>query len=81
MTTQEILRQKVPGFRFNLGFSGFYFHHGNNEEDEGDTAIVENADKFWWFDHTWRHEKPHLCISLQQLVYDFKKNLEFAKVT
>ena len=80
LSTQESLQKIVPGFTFNLGFSGYYFLHGNNEEDEGDKALVENANKFWWFDHTWKHEKPHKQTSLKQLVYNFRKNLDFAKV-
>ena len=70
----------MPGFKFNLGFSSYYFLHGDDEEDGGDNALVENADKFWWFDHTWKHVKPHKSTSLKQLIYEFKKNLEFAKV-
>ena len=37
---QERLRKKVPGFTFNLGFSGFYFLNGTPEEKLGDQAIV-----------------------------------------
>jgi len=30
----------VPGFKFNLGFSGKYFHRGTWEENEGDDTIL-----------------------------------------
>ena len=34
--TQEI----IPHFSLNLGFSGFYFQKGNNEENKGDLKII-----------------------------------------
>lgn len=30
----------VPGFKFNLGFSGKYFHHGTAEENLGDDLLL-----------------------------------------
>lgn len=30
----------VPGFKFNLGYSGKYFHHGTEEENLGDDLIL-----------------------------------------
>lgn len=38
--TQERIRELVPGFKFNLGFSGKYFHRGTWEENEGDDTIL-----------------------------------------
>lgn len=38
--TQERIRKLVPGFKFNLGFSGKYFHRGTWEENEGDDTIL-----------------------------------------
>lgn len=38
--TQERVQQTVPGFRFNLGFSGKYFHHGTFEENLGDDMLL-----------------------------------------
>ena len=80
ISVQEKLQEWVPGFHFNLGFSGGYFLHGNDEEDEGDWELVKNADKFWWFSHMWLHQKAHTRNTLEEMVEDLKKNLEFAKV-
>ena len=80
LDAQKKLRQKVPGFRFNMGFSGAFFLDGDDEEDEGDWALIKNAHSFWWFSHMWGHMKPHEIKALNDLVYDMKINWEFAKV-
>ena len=80
ISVQKKLQERVPGFHFNLGFSGGYFLHGNDEEDKGDWELIKNADKFWWFSHMWRHQKAHERNTLEELVEDLKWNLEFAKV-
>lgn len=80
ISVQKKLQERVPGFRFNLGFSGGYFLHGSDEEDEGDWELVKNADKFWWFGHMWLHKKAHTRDNLEELVEHLKLNLEFAKV-
>lgn len=49
LSTQARIRHYVPGFKFNLGFSGKYFHHGIDEENKGDDMILENVDKFMWY--------------------------------
>ena len=46
LATQQRIQALVPGFRFNLGFSGKYFHHGTAEENLGDDMILENVDRF-----------------------------------
>ena len=81
ISVQNKLQERVPGFHFNLGYSGGYFLHGNDEEDEGDRELVRNADKFWWFSHMWLHKKAHERNTLEELVEDLKMNLEFAKVS
>ena len=81
ISVQNKLQERVPGFHFNLGYSGGYFLHGNDEEDEGDRELVKNADKFWWFSHMWLHKKAHERNTLEELVEDLKMNLEFAKVS
>ncbi|KAK0426203.1 hypothetical protein QR680_009582 [Steinernema hermaphroditum] len=53
--TQEELRSHVRNFTFTLGFSGFYFRNGDDDEDKGDELLVEWARKFFWFPHMWRH--------------------------
>jgi heparan sulfate N-deacetylase/N-sulfotransferase NDST2 len=78
LATQNRIRHYVPGFRFNLGFSGKYFHHGTGEENKGDDMILENADKFMWFSHMWNHQQPHLYDNLTQLELDMNQNREFA---
>ena len=49
LATQDKLRQLVPGFRFNLGFSGKYFHYGNEEENSGDDLLLG----VWFLDSCW----------------------------
>jgi len=38
--TQNRLQNYIDGFRFNLGFSGKFFHHGSPEENQGDDALI-----------------------------------------
>ena len=57
---QEGVGSYVPGFTFNLGFSGGLFSHGDPLEVEGSKEIVRVAEKFWWFEHMYKHQKPHL---------------------
>lgn len=40
LASQARIQQMVPGFHFNLGFSGKYFHHGTPEENQGDNTIL-----------------------------------------
>lgn len=42
---QTRLRQQVDGFHFMLGFSGWYYQHGNEEENEGDRMLLGNFDQ------------------------------------
>jgi len=37
---QRRLSRLVDGFHFMLGFSGWYFQHGNDEENEGDKMLL-----------------------------------------
>lgn len=77
---QRALQKVVPGFKFNLGFSGKYFQHGSVEENKGDLEIIKNASEFRWFDHTWSHKQPHLLNNLQDMKYQIILNMQFAKV-
>ena len=77
--SQSRLREKVPGFTFNLGFSGYYFRSGTPEENAGDKALVDNAAKFWWFPHMWRHSQPHKFSSSEELRQQMLLNKHFAK--
>lgn len=79
LATQQRIQTMVPGFRFNLGFSGKYYQHGDAEEDKGDDLILENIDKFSWFSHMWNHQQPHLYENESQLIADMILNKNFAK--
>lgn len=48
LASQAALQRLVPGFRFNLGFSAKYFHHGTTLENSGDDALLRNRDHFTW---------------------------------
>ena len=79
ISAQKSFRQLVPGFTFNLGYCGYYFRHGQKDEVAGDELLLANADKFWWFGHTYHHIQPHL-VSPDDLRTMMEKNLAFAKV-
>lgn len=49
LITQQRIQALVPGFKFNLGFSGKYFHHGTSEENLGDDMLLENVDRYIYF--------------------------------
>lgn len=78
LNTQQRIQELVPGFKFNLGFSGKYFHHGTSEENLGDDMILENVGKFTWFSHMWNHQQPHLYENQTQLEYEMNLNRNFA---
>uniref|UniRef100_A0A914HA25 [heparan sulfate]-glucosamine N-sulfotransferase n=1 Tax=Globodera rostochiensis TaxID=31243 RepID=A0A914HA25_GLORO len=56
---QDELREHIANFSFTLGFSGYFFRHGDSSEIRGDEILVSNANKFHWFPHMWRHNHPH----------------------
>lgn len=78
ISVQERLSQKITGFKFNLGFSGRSFRQGDDEEDEGDNALIAHAGKFTWFGHLYDHEQPHKH-TYSEIVISLNKNEEFAK--
>ena len=45
----------VPGFRYNLGFSGstYQMNASSDEEKQADSLLIENRYQFWWFPHMW----------------------------
>ncbi|GMR48136.1 hypothetical protein PMAYCL1PPCAC_18331, partial [Pristionchus mayeri] len=55
---QERLRLHISNFSFLLGYSGAYFLHGDDLEDDGDRKLLQNAGKFVWFPHMWKHNHP-----------------------
>lgn len=76
---QQRLRKVIPGFRFNLGFSGKFYHKGTSEENRGDDLLIALAQDFWWFGHMWSHSQPHLFDNLTALEIEMRLNREFAK--
>lgn len=79
IATQQRIESIVPGFKFNLGFSGKYFHHGNREENLGDDMLLRNVKHFNWFSHMWNHQQPHLYDNLTTLISEMQLNKEFAR--
>lgn len=76
--TQERLRQIVDGFQFLLGFSGWYYQHGTEEENEGDRMLIKYKNLFLWFPHMWRHEQPHKFTE-EELQKTMQLNHQFAE--
>ena len=66
-------------FKFNLGFSGKYYRHGNKAENLGDELLVNQADEFTWFCHFWSHAKAHLFNTTKAIEDELLKNLDFAR--
>ncbi|XP_035228174.1 bifunctional heparan sulfate N-deacetylase/N-sulfotransferase-like [Stegodyphus dumicola] len=80
LNAQNRIKRTIPGFRFNLGFSGKFYHKGTDEENLGDDMLTEHAEEFWWFCHMWSHSQPHLFENITALEMEMKLNREFAKV-
>ena len=81
MSVQNNIRKRVPGFRFNLGYSGDFFLRGDDEEDKGDWELLKRAENFWWFSHMWSHTKPHTFNNMDELKEQLLLNVEFAEVS
>ena len=45
ITTQNNLRSKVPGFTFNLGYAGYFYDKGLDEEVKGKNIVTMNFTK------------------------------------
>ena len=71
----------MRGFQFNLGMSGKYFQHGNDEENEGDMELIKNASQFRWFCHTWAHKQPHQVDNVEDMKQQSFLNMKFAEVS
>ncbi|XP_034655350.1 bifunctional heparan sulfate N-deacetylase/N-sulfotransferase [Drosophila subobscura] len=78
VATQKNIAAMVPGFKFNLGFSGKYYHHGTREENLGDDFLLQNVQEFNWFSHMWKHQQPHLYDNLTLLMAEMHLNYAFA---
>ncbi|XP_064458636.1 bifunctional heparan sulfate N-deacetylase/N-sulfotransferase-like [Ornithodoros turicata] len=79
LAAQARFQKLIHGFRFNLGFSGKYFHRGSREENRGDDMLLSYAHEFWWFCHMWSHTQPHLYDNVTQMENEMRLNKEFAK--
>ncbi|XP_055782585.1 bifunctional heparan sulfate N-deacetylase/N-sulfotransferase 1-like isoform X1 [Salvelinus fontinalis] len=79
LETQRALRNNVPNFTFNLGFSGKFFHAGSDEEDLGDDLLLSYVKEFWWFPHMWSHMQPHLFHNQSVLAEQMLLNKRFAR--
>lgn len=79
LDAQRRLQQVVPGFKFNLGFSGKFFKKGTYEENSGDDLLLKHANEFWWFCHMWSHSQPHLFGNISSLETEMQLNKEFAR--
>lgn len=80
LQTQKFLQRKIPGFQFQIGFSGKGYGRGSEAEDEGDDELVAHASSFSWFCHMWDHEQAHKFDNLTILTNLMEKNKRFAKV-
>ena len=62
LASQNTLSKLIPGFRYNLGFSGgsFKLKSSTEEEKKADSLLIENRHQFWWFPHMWTHLQPHI---------------------
>ncbi|XP_042891362.1 bifunctional heparan sulfate N-deacetylase/N-sulfotransferase-like isoform X2 [Penaeus japonicus] len=77
LESQKRLQEMVPGWKFNLGFSGKYYQHGYPEENMGDRKLLEHVDDFWWFGHMWGHTQPHK-LTPAGLEAQMQRNKQFA---
>ncbi|XP_062846559.1 bifunctional heparan sulfate N-deacetylase/N-sulfotransferase 1 [Trichomycterus rosablanca] len=77
--TQNELRQSIPNFTFNLGFSGKFYHAGTDEEDQGDDLLLSYGKEFWWFPHMWSHMQPHRFHNQSVLAEQMLLNRRFAE--
>ncbi|KAL4239231.1 Bifunctional heparan sulfate N-deacetylase/N-sulfotransferase 1 [Mactra antiquata] len=75
---QGRLQKQIDGFRYMLGFSGWYYQHGTDEENVGDEYLLKYKDHFNWFPHMWRHEQPHKFTE-EELRKNMFLNYQFAQ--
>uniref|UniRef100_A0A914EN07 Heparan sulphate-N-deacetylase domain-containing protein n=1 Tax=Acrobeloides nanus TaxID=290746 RepID=A0A914EN07_9BILA len=78
--SQNELRDYIQDFHYNLGFSGYFFRHGDELENAGDEELVAFADRFLWFPHMWRHNHAHE-FSISYLLALMSQNKLFAENT
>ena len=79
LDSQKTLERLVPGFKYNLGFSGKKYQSGTEDENAADELLIENSDKFWWFPHMWDHEQPHFFDKPDDLIKKMEMNKNFSE--
>eukprot|EP00117_Sycon_ciliatum_P016688 scpid24542/ scgid2276/ Bifunctional heparan sulfate N-deacetylase/N-sulfotransferase; Glucosaminyl N-deacetylase/N-sulfotransferase; Sulfateless; Heparan sulfate N-deacetylase; Heparan sulfate N-sulfotransferase len=79
LRSQERLQCLVPGFKYYLGYVGGAFQSSPIEsENAGDRFVLDNAERFAWFPHTYNHTKAHL-MTYDKLKSSLLRNKDFAK--
>jgi hypothetical protein len=71
---QLIFNKSFHRFKFNLGYSGYYYQSGDHLENEADYFLIQKKGYFNWFDHGWSHYQPHILNStslLEQMYYNY----------
>ncbi|CAF5221053.1 unnamed protein product, partial [Rotaria magnacalcarata] len=76
---QSFIQNYISNFRYRLGFSGYYYNSGNDDESQGDRLLINEKDKFVWFHHTWKHEKLTNVHDRISLISSIETNLAFAQ--
>lgn len=79
LESQKRIQRLVPGFKYNLGFSGGYFKSGSYEENLGDDELIKNRNHFWWFPHMYHHLQPHKFDNVSLLIDRMELNKQFSK--
>ena len=68
-------------FRFNLGFNALWYEQSfgpkGTDDRAGDRALVQQRDRFRWFDHFYAHE-PARELTYEALVESMTKNGKWA---
>jgi heparan sulfate N-deacetylase/N-sulfotransferase NDST2 len=80
LASQKRIAAMVPGFRYNLGFSGGFYHKVQDPAAlQGDDELLVHKDAFWWFPHMWRHLQPHTFDNATELVGRMMLNKRFSE--
>ncbi|CAM4809949.1 unnamed protein product [Rotaria magnacalcarata] len=79
LRSQSFIQNYISNFRYRLGFSGYYYNSGNDDESQGDRLLINEKDKFVWFHHTWKHEKLTNVHDRISLISSIETNLAFAQ--
>lgn len=53
LSNQQEISKMVPGFKYQLGFSGGYYQAGNELEDRGEKRMIGEKLSIWKCMHCW----------------------------